>query len=78
MEWMRSATYCAAAFPCRTCNSVSSIMILVGAVAGAVDPPLIAGAVPTVEPMFVAHNAQFDKRQVEAAIEGTLRVRVLY
>ena len=45
-------------------------------VAAAVDPPLIAGAVPAAEPMFVAHNAQFDKRQVEAAIGCALPFRL--
>lgn len=45
-------------------------------VAAAIDPPLIAGAAPVVEPMFVAHNAQFDKRQVEAAIGGALPFRL--
>ncbi|MFM7051692.1 MAG: exonuclease domain-containing protein [Planctomycetota bacterium] len=46
------------------------------AVGATEEPMLIAGAAPGVTPLFVAHNAQFDKRQIEAAVGEGLPFRL--
>lgn len=41
------------------------------------DPGLLTGCPSDdPEPLFVAHNAQFDRRQIEAAIDGPLPFRL--